>query len=108
MSELLLELYSEEMPFYYLKGLEDNIKNFFNNHLLSLNIINDINDENINIYITPCRIIVYLHNLDKTLKIKYKEIIGPKLKATEEEVNKFLEKFNLQSKKELKKNYLAF
>lgn len=104
MSELLLELYSEEMPFYYLKGLENNIKNFFNNHLLSLNVINDINDENINIYITPCRIIVYLHNLDKTLKIKYKEIIGPKLKATEEEVNKFLEKFNLQSKKELKKS----
>lgn len=104
MSELLLELYSEEMPFYYLKNLENSIKEFFNKHLLSLNIIDDINNTNINIYLTPCRIIIHLFNLNDTIKIKYKEIIGPKLKAKNEEVEKFLEKFNLKSEKELKKS----
>ena len=104
MSELLLELYSEEMPFYYLRNLENSIKEFFNKHLLSLNIIDDINNTNINIYLTPCRIIIHLFNLNDTIKIKYKEIIGPKLKAKNEEVEKFLEKFNLKSEKELKKS----
>ena len=104
MSELLLELYSEEMPFYYLKNLENSIKEFFNKHLLSLNIIDDIDNKNINVYLTPCRIIIHLFNLNDTIKIKYKEIIGPKLKAKNEEVEKFLEKFNLKSEKELKKS----
>ena len=45
MSELLLELYSEEMPFYYLRNLENSIKEFFNKYLLSLNIIDDIDSE---------------------------------------------------------------
>ena len=47
MSELLLELYSEEMPFYYLKDLENSVKDFINKYLLSLNIIDDINNTNI-------------------------------------------------------------
>lgn len=104
MSELLLELYSEEMPFYYLKNLENSIKDCFNKYLLSLNIIDNIDNKNINIYLTPCRIIIHLFNLNDTIKIKYKEIIGPKLKAKNEEVEKFLEKFNLKSEKELKKS----
>ena len=49
MSELLLELYSEEIPFYFVKNIENIIKNVFGKWFLSLHIMKD--NDNIDNYL---------------------------------------------------------
>ena len=104
MSELLLELYSEEIPFYFVKNIENIIKNVFGKWFLSLHIMkdNDNIDNYLKVYITPCRIIVFSDKINSITKIEYEEIVGPKIDAENKKIDEFLNTFNV-SKNDLKK-----
>ncbi len=104
MSELFIELYSEEIPLNCAKNIESNFKKTIEDTFINLSLIDKIDDNFCEIYTTPCRIIIYIKYINDTIKIKHKEIVGPKITSTEEEINGFLNAFGLKSKECLSKN----
>ncbi|HSQ97733.1 MAG TPA: glycine--tRNA ligase subunit beta [Rickettsiales bacterium] len=101
MSNLFIELYSEEIPYYFFDKIKPDIKKIITEHFLELGLIEKNNINSISVYTTPCRIIIYCDKLLTNINIKYREICGPKVKATTEEKKGFLSAYNLKSIDEL-------
>ena len=104
MSELFLELYSEEIPPNCVEAIKDNFRKIIEDSFLSLNLVDKIDDNFCEIYTTPCRIIFYTNKLSDNIVLPYKEIVGPRLDAGKEEIEGFLNAFDLKSIDDLSKN----
>ena len=74
MAELLLELYSEEIPPQLQIEARSQLKQFIENSLKEDNI----NYKNLSVYSSPTRLILHTKELAEKIKIKSKEIKGPK------------------------------
>ncbi len=101
MSELFLELFSEEIPaplqsVARIKLLE-NIKNFFNKEKI-------IYKDETNSFSTPNRLIVHFKNLSKEIIQKSEEVRGPSIKAPEKALEGFLKSNQIEKKNVFKKN----
>ena len=101
MSELFIELLSEEIPYW----LQKNIVEQFKEKIIDVIIENNLsltNKINIDSNFTPLRLIFSCSNLIKEQKSSIKEIKGPPVNASENAILGFLKKVGV-SKKNLEK-----
>ncbi|MFL2883534.1 MAG: glycine--tRNA ligase subunit beta [Pelagibacteraceae bacterium] len=86
MSELLLELYSEEIPPQLQISARKKLKENIENSLKEENLKNT----KITAYSTPTRLSIIIKNIPEFIKISGKEIRGPKVGVIEDILNNFL------------------
>jgi len=102
MSELFIELLSEEIPFW----LQKNIVEQFKKKIIDVIIENNLslsNKINIDSQFTPLRLIFSCRNLIKKQKSLVKEIKGPPVNAPENAIMGFLKKVGVSKEKLEKK-----
>ena len=85
MSELLIELFSEEMPPNLQINARNQFKKFFGEALLSLNL----KYKSFEVYSTPTRLTATVSGLPSRIKILPTEIKGPKLGVPQSVVESF-------------------
>ena len=104
MSELFIELLSEEIPYW----LQKNVVEQFKKKIIDVIIENNLslsNKINIDSHFTPLRLIFSCRNLIKKQKSSIKEIKGPPVNAPENAIMGFLKKVGISKEKlEKKKN----
>ena len=94
MSDLLLELYSEEIP----PTLQEDAKNNIAANFTSFFEKYDFKKVASEIYSTPKRLIFYYNNLPTNIKTEAKVLRGPKVGAPEQAIQGFIKSNNLDSK----------
>ncbi|MFH1714958.1 MAG: glycine--tRNA ligase subunit beta [Elusimicrobiota bacterium] len=71
--ELIFEIGVEELPLSAQRTAGDNAKSLFKNIMDN----NSITYDDINVFITPCRIVIEALNVDEAQRVSKEEIIGP-------------------------------
>ena len=99
MSEFFLELFSEEIPAGLQKNLREKIFEDFKNLFEEKSIRSKKNFS----FSTPNRLVLVFEGLDKQIKIKSKEIRGPKTSAPEQALEGFLRSNKINKKDLFKK-----
>ena len=94
MSDLLLELYSEEIP----PTLQEDAKNNIAANFTSFFEKYDFKKVATEIYSTPKRLIFYYNNLPTNIKTEAKVLRGPKVGAPEQAIQGFIKSNNLDPK----------
>ena len=92
MSELLIELFSEEMPPNLQINARNQFKKFFGEALLSLNL----KYKSFEVYSTPTRLTATVSGLPSRIKILPTEIKGPKLGVPQSVVESFAKSKNIK------------
>lgn len=95
MSELILELFSEEIPAFMQKNAEEAYFEIFSRHLKS----NEIVFKNIRVFSGPRRITVYINGLPKFIEAKTVEVKGPKLNAPSQSIEGFCKSNGIDASK---------
>ena len=108
MSELLIELFSEEMPPNLQINARNQFKKFFGEALLSLSL----KYKSFEVYSTPTRLTAIVSGLPSKIKILPTEIKGPKLGVPQSVVESFAKSKNIKLsdlyKKKLEKGVFYF
>ena len=108
MSELLIELFSEEMPPNLQINARNQFKKFFGEALLSLSL----KYKSFEVYSTPTRLTATVSGLPSRIKILPTEIKGPKLGVPQSVVESFAKSKNIKLsdlyKKKLEKGVFYF
>ena len=108
MSELLIELFSEEMPPNLQINARNQFKKFFGEALLSLSL----KYKSFEVYSTPTRLTATISGLPSKIKILPTEIKGPKLGVPQSVVESFAKSKNIKLsdlyKKKLEKGVFYF
>ncbi|MFL2877933.1 MAG: glycine--tRNA ligase subunit beta [Candidatus Pelagibacter sp.] len=91
MAELLLELYSEEIPPQLQIGARNQLKQFFERSFEEENI----NYKELLIYSSPTRLTLVAEGLAEKIKIESKEIKGPKIGSPEQILQGFIKAKNI-------------
>ena len=99
MSEFFLELFSEEIPAGLQKNLREKIFEDFKNLFEEKSIRSKKNFS----FSTPNRLVLVFEGLDNQIKIKSKEIRGPKTSAPEQALEGFLRSNKINKKDLFKK-----
>ncbi|NCU71596.1 MAG: glycine--tRNA ligase subunit beta, partial [Candidatus Fonsibacter lacus] len=94
MSDLLLELYSEEIP----PTLQEDAKNNIAENFALFFEKNDFKKVVSEIYSTPKRLIFYYNNLPTNIKTEAKVLRGPKVGAPEQAIQGFIKSNSLDPK----------
>ncbi len=87
MTELLLEIFSEEIPALMQEAAEKNYKIIFAKIFAENQIF--LKDENIEVYSGPRRITIHVKEMAVNLNIKSEEIKGPKISAPSSAIDGF-------------------
>ena len=109
MAEFLLELYSEEIP----HGLQISAREEIKKNLLKLLEEESIKYKSVEVYSTPTRLVLLVHDLPNEIKIEAKEVRGPKVGVSENIIEGFMKshqiiKKDLFEKTEDKGNFYCF
>ena len=100
MSELFLELFSEEMPpnlqCSVRETLLQNIKNFLDKEQINY-------DEYNNCFSTPNRLVIYFKKIEKEVIRASQEFRGPNVKSPEDAINGFIKSNNISKNQIYKK-----
>ena len=99
MSEFFLELFSEEIPAGLQKNLREKIFDDFKNLFEEKSIKSKKNFS----FSTPNRLVLVFEGLDKQIKIRSKEIRGPKTSAPDQALEGFLRSNKIDKKDLFKK-----
>ncbi len=99
MSEFFLELFSEEIPSGLQRNLREKIFQDFKNLFEEKSIKSKKNFS----FSTPNRLVLVFEGLDKQIKIKSKEVRGPKTSAPEQALEGFLRSNKIDKKALFKK-----
>ena len=91
MSELLVELFSEEIPPNLQINAKKQLEKLISESLLSLNL----KYKNLNVYSTPTRLTFFVSNLPNKIKIPPHEVKGPKVGVAENVVQNFAKSKNI-------------
>ena len=91
MAELLLELYSEEVPPQLQIAARSQIKHFFENTLKEENI----KYKELKVFSSPTRLTLLINNLAEKIKTEAKEIKGPKVGSPHQVIQGFLKAKNI-------------
>jgi len=91
MAELLLELYSEEIPPQLQIGARDQLKQFFERSFEE----ESIKYKEILIYSSPTRLTLVAEGLAEKIKIESREIKGPKVGSPEQILQGFIKAKNI-------------
>ena len=102
MSELFIELLSEEIPYWLQKNVVDQFKNKLNDLIIENNLSLSKNIK-INSYFTPTRLIFSCSNIIKEQKNSVTEIKGPSTDAPENAIEGFSKKIGMSIDKLEKK-----
>ena len=98
MSELFIELLSEEIPYWLQKNVAEQFKNKMTDVIVENNL--SLSKKiNINCYFTPLRLIFSCSDLIKEQKSSIKEIKGPPVNAPENAITGFLKKVGVSKEK---------
>ncbi len=100
MAELLLELYSEEIPPQLQIAARSQIKQFFENSFNEANI----EYKELSVYSSPTRLTIFTKDLTENIKIEAKEIKGPKVGSPNQVLQGFLRAKNVNEKDLIEKN----
>ena len=100
MAEFLLELYSEEIPPQLQIAATSQIKQFIESSFKE----NNINYEELLVYSSPTRLMVFINNLAEKIKIEAKEIKGPKVGSPDQVLQGFIKAKNVNEKELIKKD----
>ena len=100
MAELLLELYSEEIPPKLQIAARSQIKQY---------IVNSFKEDNIkhkefSVYSSPTRLTILIKDLTEKIKIESKEIKGPKVGSPDQVLQGFIRAKNVNEKDLIEKN----
>ena len=91
MAELLLELYSEEIPPQLQISARSQIKQFIENTFKEENI----KYKELSVYSSPTRLILFIKDLAEKIKTEAKEIKGPKAGSSHQVIQGFLRAKNV-------------
>ena len=91
MAELLLELYSEEIPPQLQIGARSQLKQFIKNSFKEENI----NYKDLSVYSSPTRLTLHIIDIAEKIKIGSKEIKGPKVGSPEQILKGFTKAKNV-------------
>ena len=94
MAELLLELYSEEIPPQLQIAARSQIKQFIEKSLEE----ESIKYKELLVYSSPTRLMVFINNLAEKIKIEAREIKGPKVGSPDKEVQGFIRSKKVEKK----------
>ncbi len=100
MKELLLELYSEEIPPQLQIAARSQIKQFIENSFKE----NNIKYNSLSVYSSPTRLTLFIKELAEKIKTEAKEIKGPKLGSPDQVIQGFLRAKNVSEKELIKKD----
>ncbi len=100
MAELLLELYSEEIPPNLQIAARSQIKQFLENSFEEGNI----KYKDLSVYSSPTRLMLFIKNLTEKIKIEAKEIKGPKVGSPIQVVQGFIKAKNVNEKDLIEKD----
>ena len=99
MAELLLELYSEEIPPQLQIAARSQIKQYIENSLKD----NSIKHNELSVYSSPTRLTIFTKDLAEKIKIEAKQIKGPKVGSPDKVVQGFIRSKNANEKDLIKK-----
>ena len=94
MAELLLELYSEEIPPHLQIEARSQIKIFIETTFKEKNI----KYKELLIYSSPTRLVVFIKYLAEKIKLEAKDIKGPKVGSSDQVIPGFLRATNVSQK----------
>ena len=100
MAELLLELYSEEIPPQLQIAARSQIKQYIENSFKE----NNIKYKELSVYSSPTRLTIFIKDLTEKIKIEAKEIKGPKVGSPDKVVQGFIRSKNVNEKDLIKKD----
>ena len=100
MAELLLELYSEEIPPQLQIAARSQIKIFIENTFKEENI----KYKELSVYSSPTRLTLFIKNLAEKIKIEAKEVKGPKVESPDQVIQGFLRAKNVSQKDLIEKD----
>ncbi len=100
MAELLLELYSEEIPPQLQIAARSQIKQYIENSFKEDNI----NYKRLSVYSSPTRLTIFIKDLTEKIKIEAKEIKGPKVGSPDQVLQGFIRAKNVNEKDLIEKN----
>lgn len=92
MKELLLEMYSEEIPARMQFDAEQAYTEIFHNYFKK----HDLNHGDLKVYIGPRRITLHVENLPTTLPAKQIEVRGPKVDAPKQALEGFCNSYRVE------------
>lgn len=101
MSDFLFEIFSEEIPAAMQKNAAENLTKIASEILAKNNL--KFEASQIASYVTPNRLVLYIHHLHSTQKLPEVKKIGPKIDADTKAIEGFLKSVGLSSKDELQK-----
>jgi len=87
MAELLLELYSEEIPPQLQIGARTQLKEFIENSFKE----NEIKYKELLVYSSPTRLVLLANNIAENIKVEAKEIKGPKVGSPDQVIQGFVQ-----------------
>ncbi len=99
MAELLLELYSEEIPPQLQISARNQIKQFIENSFKE----DKIKYKELSVYSSPTRLTLLVKDLSEKIRTEVKEIKGPKVDSSDQVIQGFLKAKNVNEKDLFKK-----
>ena len=100
MAELLLELYSEEIPPQLQIGARNQIKKFFGESFKE----NEIKYKRLLVFSSPTRLVLSANGLDEKIKVEAKEIKGPKVESPDQVIQGFINAKNISEQDLIEKD----
>ena len=100
MAELLLELYSEEIPPQLQIAARSQIKQYIENSFKESNI----KYKGLSVYSSPTRLTIFTKDLAEKIKINAKQIKGPKVGSPDKVLQGFIRSKNANEKDLIKKS----
>ena len=100
MAELLLELYSEEIPPQLQIEARSQVKQFIESSFKE----NNIKFKELSVYSSPTRLTLIINNLAEQIKTGQKEIKGPKVSSPKQVIQGFIKAKNISERDLIEKN----
>ncbi len=100
MAELLLELYSEEIPPQLQIGARTQLKEFVENSFKE----NEIKYKDLSVYSSPTRLVLLANDLAENIKVAAKEIKGPKVGSPDQVLQGFVKAKNVSEQDLIEKD----
>ena len=101
MTDFLLEILSEEIPAGMQKAAAENFAKIASEILTKNNLVFTV--EQLNTFITPRRLTLYISNLEASQKTPATKKVGPKINADKRAIEGFLKSVGLSEESELEK-----
>ena len=92
MPDLLLELFSEEIPARFQERAEESLKKLFVDELFK----NSVSFDTMGSFSTPRRLVLVVTGLPETSKLEIEEKRGPRVNAEDKAIQGFMKSLNIE------------